>query len=244
MMDVSHLTAVSLTELEAGAALQTRRDRKYLVPAMTLDRLLARLSAEARVLDIGGRRSFQYRSVYFDSAEMTLYFMTARGRPRRTKVRVRTYLDSGKTLLEVKVRDGRGWTVKHRYQPGAAGEVGLSAEAHRAVERVDGRLSGMALQPALITRYSRTTLLLADGSRATIDTNLRFELPGGEMIEFPSSAILETKSRGIPTSLDRVLWSARHRPVRFSKYGTGRAALDRRLPANRWHRVLRTLVAS
>ena len=54
---------------------------------------------------------------------------------------------------------------------------------------------------------------------------------GGEII-------VETKSAGRPSAVDRALWQARCRPTRISKYTTGLAALRPDLPSNRWHRTL------
>ena len=51
-------------------------------------------------------------------------------------------------------------------------------------------------------------------------------------------AIVETKTPGAPSSADRWLWAAGHRPAVISKYATGMALLHPELPANKWHRVL------
>ena len=51
-------------------------------------------------------------------------------------------------------------------------------------------------------------------------------------------AIVETKTPGAPSSADRGLWAAGHRPAAISKYATGMALLHPELPANKWHRVL------
>lgn len=56
------LSPVSLDELDAHAALLTRRDRKYLVPLGVAERLVGELVDRARVLEIAGRRCFLYES--------------------------------------------------------------------------------------------------------------------------------------------------------------------------------------
>ncbi|MGZ8770855.1 MAG: polyphosphate polymerase domain-containing protein [Aeromicrobium sp.] len=239
MMHVDHLRSVPLDELGSLAALQTRYDRKYLVPTADIAEILATI-ADVRVLEVEGRRTFRYRSVYFDTPHLTLFLMSARGRPRRAKVRTRSYLDTNHTFLEVKVRDGRGRTVKHRYPFVGSDRRPLDREARRSVAGALGEAADCRLSPVLVTTFDRTTLLLADGSRATIDQRLRLETTEGVAIELDGS-VVETKSSGPPTPLDRLLWSAHHRPIRFSKYGTGLAALDHGLPSNRWARILRTL---
>jgi hypothetical protein len=59
--------ACLLLEALAAAELQTRIDRKYLVAPDAFVRLVADLADSHRVLEIDGRRTFRYESVYFDT---------------------------------------------------------------------------------------------------------------------------------------------------------------------------------
>lgn len=242
----SRLPAVPLPELLAAAGLQSRFDRKYVLPVQRLPELLARLGDGARVLEIDGRRSFRYDSVYFDTPGYEAYLLAARGRPRRYKVRTRRYLDSGGAFLEVKTRDGRGRTVKHRTGIHPAGPERLDRRARAFVraalrDTAASPASADRLRAVLRTRYRRTTLLLADGGcRATIDLAPEWAAPDGSGLVRPDRmAIVETKSAGGANELDRLLWRAGLRPRRISKYASGIALLHPRLPANRWHRLLR-----
>ncbi|WBB51714.1 VTC domain-containing protein [Verrucosispora sp. WMMA2044] len=79
---------IGLAELIDRAALQTRVDRKYLVPLDRVPHLLDQLTPYARVLDIDGARSFRYESVYFDTPMLASYHCAAYRRRRRFKVRV------------------------------------------------------------------------------------------------------------------------------------------------------------
>ena len=110
----SALRAVSLPALSQAAALQTRVDRKYLVEAEVAVALIDAMPASAMVLEIDGAREFQYETIYFDTADYALYLATAHRRRKRFKVRTRTYADTAQTMLEVKLRDARGRTVKER----------------------------------------------------------------------------------------------------------------------------------
>jgi VTC domain len=239
------LDPITLDELVERASLQTRVDRKYLVPHAAAEQVVAGLAGAARVLEMGGRRDFGYASLYLDTPELTSYHLAARGRRRRFKVRRRSYLDSGQSFLEVKTRGGRGSTVKERTP---AGDGVLDAAGRCFVDEVLGRAGiapvAGALQPVLGTGYQRTTLHLAASetaadSRVTVDTHLVWSLPGGPQLELPGVAIVETKSSSTPSAADRLLWRHGHRPTRVSKYGTGLAALHEHLPANKWHPVLR-----
>ena len=57
----------------------------------------------------------------------------------------------------------------------------------------------------------------------------------------PDLLVVETKSAGPTTALDRALWAQGARPVSISKYAVGMALLDPTLPAHKWTRVLRRL---
>jgi hypothetical protein len=234
------LEPIGLDELMSTADLQTRRDRKYLVPEVLLKDVLDDVSA-ARVLTIDGRRSFAYESVYFDTADRVSYLGAARRRPRRFKVRTRSYLDTELCVLEVKTRDARQRTVKHRepydfddrYHLSVGGRA-FVAEIEQAAAVVD------ELDPALITTYQRTTLALTAGSsRVTIDADVTWADVDGQQTRLAGWVLIETKTTGAPCAFDRALWRHGQRPAVISKYGTGLAALSGGLPANKWTRVLR-----
>jgi hypothetical protein len=237
------LPPIGLDELTERAALQTRVDRKYLVPAGEVDGVLAGVGPDTMVLEIDGARSFGYESVYFDTPDLVSYLLAARRRRRRFKVRTRTYLDSCRCWLEVKTRGSRGHTVKHRleYEPDQHVTVAPGRQFIDSVlddESISGTC-GMVFEPVLVTRYRRSTLLLpAAESRVTIDTDLTWE-HGRSRLRLPELAIIETKTGSTASCVDRLLWSCGYRPLRISKYATGLAALRPDLPATRWRRTLR-----
>lgn len=241
------LPAVSLAELQADAALQTRVDRKYVVPLPTLGTLLEQLGPGTRVLDVDGRRTFTYRSVYFDSPTLTSYLGAARRRRDRFKVRTRTYVDDGACWVEVKTRGPRGTTVKERapHAPDASGTLTEPAWSFASTVLGDDRAARLdgPLRPTLVTTYDRVTLHVAapDGtsSRTTLDTGLLWTDPAtGRDRSLPGLAVVETKTGSTPSPTDRLLWRHGLRPVRISKYGTGMAVLHPDLPATPWRRVL------
>ncbi|SDR71472.1 VTC domain-containing protein [Friedmanniella luteola] len=241
---VDRLPAVGLDELVGTAALLTRVDRKYLLPAEDLEVLLSSTGPGTRVLEIDGRRRFDYRSVYFDTPELHSYHATARRRRHRFKVRTRSYLDAGLHVLEVKTRGPRGLTVKQRLPHAGDGTALDDADRDRLgplLASLGLQVDAAALGPVLTTRYHRTTLLLPTGSsRLTVDTGLVWSLAGtGRAGATTGRAVIETKSGCGTSEVDRLLWSLGRRPSAISKYGTGLAALRPDLPANRWQSVLR-----
>lgn len=236
-----HLGVVGLDELLELAELQTRRDRKYVVPVADVRRLMSSLPEGTRVLTIDGRTSFRYESVYFDTPERISHLLAARRRPRRFKVRTRTYVDSDTCMLEVKVRDGRGNTVKHR-QAHDAGSAAVLDDAAldfvSGIDQITARAVAEGLAATLVTRYRRTTMLIDDTSRVTFDVDLTWEAPGHGTTSLDGVVLIETKTTGRPCAIDRILWSMGHRPTTISKYCTGLAALSPELPANKWTRPL------
>lgn len=244
---LGRLDAVDLEELNATAELQTRVDRKYIVPRTALASILAELPAGSRVLEIDGERALRYASQYFDTPDLDSYLGAARGRRRRFKVRARTYVDSGGSFLEVKTRGGRSATVKARV-PVHSDTLDDDAVAYATDLLQDAGIPdaphvASTLEPVLVTRYRRATLLLPartgdDPSRGTIDTELTWISHDGRLLDLPAFVIVETKSGQRAGALDRALWRHGHRPATISKYGTGMAALHPRLPAHKWHRVL------
>lgn len=238
---VSSLRAASLEEVLAAAELQTRVDRKYLVPAPDFLTLAAELAPGFRVLQIAGRRMFGYESVYFDTPELSLYRAHLQGRRRRYKIRTRTYLDSDETMFEVKLKGRRGETVKERQPHPVTDRSRITPEARNFLDGLLEREYGLrapALQPSLTTTYSRSTLVdLAGGHRLTCDVDLACTADSTrEMTR--DHVLVESKTSGAGGPADLVLRELGIRPVSVSKYCVGIALLNPDLPGNPWHRVL------
>lgn len=230
---------VDLAEIVATADLRTRVDRKYLLDLDALTAVLGDLPEGLRVLDIDGRRSFDYESVYFDTERLRCFHDHAHGRRRRFKVRSRSYLDSGECLLEVKRSGARGETVKTRYAHALVDRYALRGPATAAVQaQVPVDLATLA--PRVVTTYRRSTVLDDLGeSRFTVDVDLGFAA-GERQSTAPAGLVLvETKTPGAPARLDRALWRRGLRPLSISKYCLGAAILDPTLPASAWNRPLR-----
>ncbi|MEO3813030.1 polyphosphate polymerase domain-containing protein [Sphaerisporangium sp. B11E5] len=239
---LARLAPVGLAELIECAALQTRVDRKYLVPAEALPHLLEQLTPYARALDIDGGRTFLYRSVYFDTPRLASYHHAAYRRRRRFKVRTRTYVDSAECWLEVKISGARGSVTKHRlpYHPQDCETVHPGRDfVDEALARESfGPTAAGPLDPILVTEYHRATLLLGTASRVTIDTGLTWWY-AGSTLRLSGLAVVETKTASAATPVDRMLWRTGLRPARISKYATGLAALRLDLPDAPWRRTLR-----
>ncbi|MFC4511999.1 MULTISPECIES: polyphosphate polymerase domain-containing protein [Streptomyces] len=240
---------ISLTEVNERAELLTRFDRSYLVPAPVFLSMAGRLTdarwpgGPFRVLAIGGRRAFQYHSVYYDTPELRSFHDHRQGRRLRFKIRERVYEDSGERQFEVKLKGRRGATVKHRRAlTGAETPLDPHCRAYLAetLQRVHGIDAPTALRPSLTTDYLRTTLV-GDGERVTCDAGLICGDPRtGRAVRGDAGLVLvETKSAGHLSDVDRLLHAHGMRPAVFTKYCGALAALRPALPANRWRRAAR-----
>jgi hypothetical protein len=244
---VSSLPAIGLHALDAGAALLTRVDRKYVVPVATFERLVLALDTSWTALEIDGRRLFGYSSVYFDSPDFVTYRAHVQGRRRRFKVRVRRYVDSEDCMLEVKRKGLRGVTVKERREHSSASQTELGTDDLRFVEASLGGHGDRALVghlgsfgPKVATGNRRTTLASLSGhSRLTIDTDLLCGWGGARSALLPGLVVLESKVEGHASQVDRLLRSFGVRPVPISKYCLGVASLGVDLPSNPWRRTMR-----
>ena len=234
---------VDPAQLDGAAALTHRVDTKYLVPGTVLAGVLEQLRPTHACLAIEGRRSFKYSSSYVDSPELTCYHDHRRGVRRRWKARTRTYLDSGVARWEVKLKDGRGLTLK-RALP-VSEDVGrhVTPEMSRFlvdVLREEYQLPAPAnLQTTLTVGYRRSTLTqLGEENRITVDTEMQMTSGDGHAELRPDLVLVETKTPSGRSSADTALRAAGVRPCSVSKYCAGMALLHPALPSHPWRQLL------
>ena len=239
---------IGLKELNALAELQTRVDRKYFVPAADFRTLIARLGDEIQVLEIDGRRTFGYESVYFDTPDLSTYRAHVQRRRNRFKARTRTYTDTGLCMFEVKLTGARGETVKERIThpidernvltPGALEHLGT------ALRQAYGQDLPRGMGAMLDTTYRRTTFVSRTGEvRLTCDMGLVCSSGSSKVTDTGTHVLVESKSAGGDGGPDRILRDLGVRPVSVSKYCVGIAALHPNLLSNPWHDTLRRYFA-
>lgn len=236
------LPAMSLTELVDLASLQVRLDRKYLVRADRFEELAAGLGPRLAALEIDGSRTFGYESVYFDTPALMTYHEHLRRRPDRFKLRTRSYLDSGRSMFEIKLSSPDGGTVKRRHRHPFPARSRITSRARAALAGAlvaAGRPVPGRLAATCVTTYRRTTLVATDGSaRLTCDHSLVFS-DGDRIAGGPADHILvEVKSASPETAIDRGLAFLGVTPVSISKYCVGIALLNPGLPSDPWDELL------
>ncbi len=218
------LAPIGLQALNEHAALQDRVDVKYIVTLAQLDELLARLGTTHRTLEIDGRRLFGYRTTYYDTTDLLTFREHVQQRRLRFKCRKRCYLDSARSVFEVKLKGPRGRTVKHA-MPCVGGDALTAQEAaflDAHLLEAYGRVVARELAPTLTATCRRATIVdPARGERLTCDLAVAFDATA--QLD-PGLAILECKSARGLSAADRALRDLGVRPVeRCSKYLLGMA---------------------
>jgi hypothetical protein len=216
-------------------------DEKFLLAASVLPDVLALCAGGYRVLEVQGARSSRYSTTYYDTADLLLYHEHATGRLPRRKVRVRSYLDSGVTFLEIKRRDNRKRVKKARIEI----RDGLPRGADRLADLPGNLVQGLStetLREVVTTSFSRVTLVARTGAeRVTIDTQLTFAARGAVKV-FASAVCVEIKQLRHDRSAARdALRRLAHRPVSLSKYCVGVASVVEGAPVNSLKPMLRRL---
>lgn len=214
---------VGLRQLVEYAALMQRTDRKYIVDLATVRTLIEMLSETQQVLEIDGRRSTTYRTLYFDTPDLQACRAHVQRRRRRWKARSRLYVEDQLCRIEVKTKDNRGGTdkVMAPSHPDRYGML-IGEERDFVISHLAGshpELDVLSLVPSAEISYTRATLAnLEVGTRVTIDWNLHCRLEPGDVWLDPGYALVETKGPNTASEADRLLNSLGSRPRSFSKY--------------------------
>lgn len=241
---------ISLEEM-GGIRLMNRTDTKFVT---TLDKLLAllELAGDAyRIQEIDGMRNMNYSTIYYDSPDYVFYNAHHDGHAGRQKVRIRSYVDSQMSFLEVKTKDNHGKTQKNRIKAmmGALDPhqaMPLADDVH-ALDFLQQNLSvnPRELEQKIENRFHRITLVnRAKTERLTIDTDLQFHnLITGMDCSLSHLAIIELKRDGLqPSPILGMLRELRIHPSGFSKYCIGEALTNPSLRINRMKPRLQKLM--
>ena len=231
---LDQLPPISLDEMK-DIKLMNRIDKKYLATIGQLEQLLVLAQGKYMVQQIEGKRYNRYHTIYLDTPDEEMYTMHHNGRLVRQKVRVRTYLDSSDTFLEVKNKNNHGRTKKKRMVVNGvdtlredAGDMLLSKYANYLLAD---------LVPKVENRFERITLVnMAKTERLTIDCHVRFHHLETDIHDtFDRLVIIELKRDGnVYSPVKDLLRELRIKPSGFSKYCIGSALTNPRLKRNRF----------
>ncbi len=216
--------AFALSDLDESWSLTRRFDTKFLIPISAMDQFFRDSTTDFAVLEIEGQRSFSYRTTYFDSPDLLLYRDHAQKRKRRVKVRLRTYVESNRTRLEVKAKRGNGQTHKVIFEDVAQIGAAENQLIDNAISEVypTARYNSIAdtLVESAVTQFDRSTLISRGGSeRITCDSFVVLSSNGKSFQLLPELVLVEVKSHERVSETVRQLRQLGFHSTSFSKYG-------------------------
>ena len=110
---LSQYDSIYLEEM-SGIKLMNRTDTKFVTNRRRLEQLLEMAQTNYRVQEIDGRRTATYYTVYFVTDARDMFLTHHNGILNRQKLRIRSYVDSGLSFLEVKTKNNHRRTRKRR----------------------------------------------------------------------------------------------------------------------------------
>lgn len=229
---------ITLEEM-SDVKLMNRIDTKYVIPLKQLKLILQEAAPLYMVQCKENQRLAPYHTVYLDTPDKRMYNLHQVGRQVRQKIRIRTYVDTNTTFLEVKTKNNHARTKKKRIIVGLP-DYNRFTDFHRneeaaafLAEKSWHELSN--LMPHVENRFNRITLVnKAKTERLTIDLQLTFHnFDTGRDIDFTPVAIIELKRDGLTYSPMRdILLRQRIHEGGFSKYCIGCALTNPALRQN------------
>lgn len=223
---------ITLAEMKS-VRLMNRVDTKFVTTLPRLMQLLEMVKGEYFVQEIDGERNSAYTTLYYDTPRLDMYIMHHNGCLGRQKVRVRQYVDSNLTFLEVKNKNNHRRTRKKRI---TVTGFDITGEQQREFLKPLCWWDVDTLQPALRNWFNRITLVnKAKTERVTIDTGLRFHnCMSGLDKSLDQVVIIELKRDGNqPSPLLAMLRDLHIHPYGFSKYCMGTALSNPSVKKNR-----------
>ena len=211
---------ISLDEMKS-VKLMNRIDTKYVVSLETLAKILSRANELYYVqTNKENERIAAYHTIYLDTADKQMFTTHETGRKVREKIRMRTYLDTHDTFLEIKDKNNHGRTKKRRIVIPSMEDIGINEEAERFLDE-KANYSLASLIPHLENRFERITLVNKGMTeRLTIDLNLRYHnLNNDNKGSLENIAIIELKRDGQSSSPMKQIFLEMHiHEGGFSKY--------------------------
>jgi len=233
---------ITLDEMH-GIRLLNRLDTKYVTSKSKLIQLLHMVQSEYYVQVNHARRLIPYHTTYYDTADHVMYNMHHNKRARRMKVRVRTYVASGETFLEVKNKNNHGRTKKKRIEVPSQDDFRNVEGAPELVRKKTG-LSLSDLNRVVSNRFQRITLVnMGKTERLTIDLNISFHNFETNIDHGTDElVVIELKRDGnVYSPITNKLRDIHVHPTGFSKCCIGMALTDVSLKRNNFKPKLRNL---
>ncbi|MDD3741554.1 MAG: polyphosphate polymerase domain-containing protein [Bacteroidales bacterium] len=229
---------VRLEQLDS-VKLLNRVDTKFLLQADILPDILKSMQKDYFVLEINSSRICHYNTIYLDTPEFYFYNQHQTGRLERVKIRVRTYLETGKSFLEIKTKNNHSKTAKDRISISGIGEIKCKKYQKFLQKKTD---KTKILNPVIEVLYSRITLVNREFTeRLTIDTDLSYK-NDNKSIQVSNLCIIELKQdKTAKSPVRKVMRDKRIFVYSLSKYCLGIASLYPQVKRNNIKEKIRNI---
>ncbi len=235
--------SVSLEDMKR-VRLMNRIDTKYIVRVENISKLLECSADDYYVQEVDGERNIAYRTVYYDTRDYQMYIAHQNGKKTREKIRMRTYVSSGLSFLEIKNKSNQGRTDKKRIKIDVNSDYMHTEEVRHFLAKHAWFVPD-ELEPHLENRFNRITLVNRGMTeRLTIDTGLSFHnYTNDRNGSLSGIAVVELKRDGRTQSPMHDLLIRMHiHTMGFSKYCMGCAFTDPTIKQNLFKERIRRVL--
>ncbi|MDR0412371.1 MAG: polyphosphate polymerase domain-containing protein [Dysgonamonadaceae bacterium] len=235
---LAEMRPVTLAEMK-DIHLMDRVDFKYVTSAALLPPLLKEMASYFKIQVNNGKRIAPYTTQYLDTADLKTFVIHQNGRLNRQKIRIRTYVDSAISFLEIKNKNNKGRTSKIRipvHRPAIDTVADLEGKDRQFITE-NSLFDSAELKPSLGNTFDRITFVNNKSTeRVTIDLNLSFRnYNTEETLKMNGIVVLELKQAGRQASDFReILSRLRIKELSFSKYCMGTVLTDPNIKYNRF----------
>lgn len=240
---LDRLEPITLEQM-SDIRLMNRTDTKFVTTKERLVQLLELCQGKYYAQFHCGKKIAEYKTVYWDTDAHFFFMEHHNGRSPRQKVRVRTYMDSLDTFLEIKTKNNHGRTRKKRIPVPSQDIVSAGASFDKKSGRTytpDEFLMEIVhrplteIRPTVQNQFHRITLVnYGKTERLTIDFDIQFHNFETEQDSNTANlVIVELKRDGnVFSPILALLRQLRIKPHGFSKYCIGSCITNRSLKQN------------
>jgi hypothetical protein len=231
------MQTITLNEME-NIRLMDRVDSKYVAPVSLLPQLMEEMIPYFKVQINNGLSIASYCTQYLDTPDLKMFLMHQNGKLNRQKIRIRSYVDSSLSFLEVKNKNNKGRTNKKRVPVGLSHLASIrDLQDEKQFLEENALFDTNLLEPALANNFNRMTFVNNKATeRITIDTDLSFRnYQTGTVKSLDNLMVIELKQDGWQHSDFRdILNRFRIKKSSFSKYCMGTVLTNNRIKYNRF----------
>jgi hypothetical protein len=231
------MQTIALDEME-NIRLMDRIDSKFVAPVSLLPPLLEAMLPYFKVQVNNGIFIAPYCTQYLDTPDLKMFLMHQNGKLNRQKIRIRSYVDSNLSFLEVKNKNNKGRTNKRRVPVGISHLTSIrDLEEKKQFLEENALFDTDILEPVLANNFNRITFVNNKATeRITIDFNLSFlNYKTGNTKILDKLMVIELKQDGWQHSDFReILNRFRIKKISFSKYCIGTVLTNSNIKYNRF----------